>query len=312
LSCFLVPRRRPDGTRNRLQLQRLKDKLGNRSNASAEIEYDDAWARMVGEEGHGVRTIMEMVQQTRLDATVAPAGMMRQAVRRALHHARHRTAFQKRLIEQPLMRNVLADLIVESEAATALAMRIARGFDAAADDDAQRLFARLAVAVGKFWINKRLPGVVCEAMECHGGNGYVEESIMPRLYREAPVNGIWEGSGNVICLDILRAMQREPDSIAAFLDETGAARGADRRLDAAIGALEAALANPADAEMRARRIARRMALVLQATLLVQHAPNAVADAFCASRLDAGGADTYGTLAPNTDFDAILERGGTAE
>ncbi len=307
LCCFLVPRWRPDGTRNRFLIQRLKDKLGNRSNASVEVEYDGTWARMVGREGRGVATIMEMVQHTRLDATVAPAGMMRQAVVNAVHHTSHRTVFQRRLSEQPLMRNVLADMIVESEAATALVMRIARSFDDAATDETARLFSRIAVACGKYWINKRLPNLVYEAMECHGGGGYVEESVMPRLYREAPVNSIWEGSGNVICLDILRAMQREPDSMTAFLAEIEQARGADRRLDAAIGRLKDALVDLSDPETRARRITEMMAVALQGALLVRHAPQAVADAFCASRLAGDWGRSYGTLSPHTDFDAIIDR-----
>ncbi len=233
--------------------------------------------------------------------------MMRQAVVNAVHHTSHRTAFKRRLSEQPLMRNVLADMIVESEAATALVMRIARSFDDAATDEAARLFSRIAVASGKYWINKRLPNLVYEAMECHGGGGYVEESVMPRLYREAPVNSIWEGSGNVICLDILRAMQREPDSMTAFLAEIEQALGADRRLDAAIGRLKDALVDSSEPETRARRITEMMAVALQGALLVRHAPQAVADAFCASRLAGDWGRSYGTLSPHTDFDAIIDR-----
>ena len=307
LTCFLVPRWRPDGTRNPFRIQRLKDKLGNRSNASAEIEYDGTWARMVGEEGRGVSTIMDMVQHTRLDATTAPAGMMRQATVQAVHHATHRTAFQRLLSQQPLMRNVLADLVIESEAATALVMRTARSFDEAGGDEGQRLVSRIAVAVGKYWVNKRLPNHVYEAMECLGGGGYVEESLMPRLYREAPVNSIWEGSGNVICLDVLRAMEREPDSVAAYLAEVEAARGDDERLDAAIDGLKDALADGADKEIRARRVTESMALTLQGALLVQHGPPVVADAFLASRFAGDWGRTYGTLPPGADFDAIIDR-----
>ena len=307
LSCFLVPRWKPDGTRNPFYIQRLKDKLGNRSNASSEIEYDNTWARMVGEEGAGVRTIIEMVHHTRLDTMLAPAGMMRQATVQALHHTAHRTAFQRLLCQQPLMRNVLADLAVESEAATTLVMRIARAYDRSAGDEAARLFARIAVAVGKYWLNKRIAGHVNEAMECLGGAGYVEESIMPRLFREAPLNGIWEGSGNVICLDILRAMQREPESVGVFIDELEAARGADKRLDRSIDALKDELADPDELELRARRITESMALALQGALLVRHAPPAVADAFCASRLAGDWRHAYGTLPTGTDFDAITER-----
>ena len=307
LSCFLVPRWKPDGTRNPFYLQRLKDKLGNRSNASSEIEYHDTWARMVGEEGAGVRTIIEMVHHTRLDTMLAPAGMIRQATVQALHHTAHRTAFQRLLSQQPLMRNVLADLAIESEAATILVMRIARAYDRGAGDEGERLFARIGVAVGKYWLNKRISGHVNEAMECLGGAGYVEESIMPRLFREAPLNGIWEGSGNVICLDILRAMQREPDSVGVFIGELEAARGGDRRLDRSIDALKDELADPSEMELRARRITESMALALQGALLVRHAPPAVADAFCASRLAGDWRHAYGTLPAGTAFDTITER-----
>ena len=307
LSCFFVPRWKPDGTRNPFYIQRLKDKLGNRSNASSEIEYHDTWAQMIGEEGAGVGTILEMVQHTRLDAMLAPAGMMRQATVQALHHTSHRTAFQRLLSQQPLMRNVLADLAVEGEAATALAMRVARAFDGSSGDESERQFARIGVAVGKFWLNKRITSHINEAMECLGGAGYVEESILPRLYREAPVNGIWEGSGNVICLDILRAMQREPESIGIFLDELETARSADIRLDRAIDALKDDLADPSELELRARRITESMALALQGSLLVRHAPAAVADAFCASRLAGDWHHSYGTLPVGTAFDKITER-----
>ena len=307
LSCFLVPRWRPDGSRNTVLVQRLKDKLGNRSNASAEIEYDAAWGRMVGEDGRGVATIMQMVQHTRLDASTGPAGLMRQAVVQAVHHAGHRTAFQRLLSQQPLMRNVLADMVLESEAATALVMRIARAFDEAAADDAARAFARISVAIAKYWINKRVAPLVCEALECHGGNGYVEESMMARLYREAPVNGIWEGSGNVICLDVLRTMRREPDATAALLAELEAARGGDRRLDAAVDRLKDAAAGTHDLEPGARRLTESLAVALEGALLVRHAPAAVADAFCASRLGDEAGRTYGTLPAGVAFDEIIAR-----
>jgi putative acyl-CoA dehydrogenase len=242
LSCFLVPRWKPDGERNPFFIQRLKDKLGNRSNASSEIEYADTWARMLGEQGRGVATILEMVHHTRLDTAVAAAGLMRQALLQALHHAAHRSAFGRRLIEQPLMRNVLADLALECEAATALALRVGRSFDeAGAGGEQARAFGRIATAIAKYWLNKRAPGHVSEALECLGGAGYVEESILPRLYREAPLNGIWEGSGNVICLDVLRVLQREPHALVALFAELELARGADRRLDAAVQALRAEL-----------------------------------------------------------------------
>ena len=307
LTCFLAPRWRPDGSRNPILIQRLKDKLGNRANASAEVEYAGTWAQMVGEEGRGVRTIIEMVHHTRLDTALAPAGFMRQAVVQAVHHAGHRTAFQRRLIDQPLMQNVLADLAVEAEAALALVMRVARAYDESAADPAAAAFARIAVAVAKYWINKRVPGHVFEAMECLGGAGYVEESILPRLYREAPLNGIWEGSGNVICLDVLRAMAREPDSLDAFLAELEAAHGGDARLDAAVDNLKAALTDPEAAELRARRLVEAMALALQGALLVRHAPAAVADAFCAARLDGAGGHVYGTLPPGLALEEIIER-----
>jgi putative acyl-CoA dehydrogenase len=307
LTCFLVPRFRPDGAQNRFFLQRLKDKLGNRSNASGEVEYDDTWARRVGPEGEGVRTIIAMVHHTRLDASVSAAAIMRAAVVQALHHARHRAAFGAKLADQPLMRNVLADLALETEAATAMVMRLARGFDNARADPAAEPMVRLATAITKFWVCKRAPAVVAEAMECLGGGGYVEEGPMPRLYREAPVNGIWEGSGNVLCLDILRTIARTPDALAAYVDEIKAAAGADRRLDTFVGALENALKPSALVEAEARSIVERLALAWQAALLVQSAPPAVADAFCASRLAGTGGRTLGTLAVGADAKAITAR-----
>ena len=309
LSCFLVPRWRPDGTRNRFFVQRLKDKLGNHSNASSEIEYQDTWARMLGEDGRGVRTILDMVHHTRNDTVTAPASFMRQAVIQASHHVAHRSAFGKRLVEQPLMRNVLGDLVVEAEAATVLAMRISRSFDdAATGAEEAQAFCRIATAVAKYWLNKRAPGHVVEALECLGGAGYVEENVFPRLYREAPLNGIWEGSGNVICLDVLRAMAREPGSVEAFLAELELARGGDRRLDAAIDAVRDALRDGSDLELRARRVTEQMALALQGALLVRHAPPAVADAFCVSRLGGDHGRVYGTLPSGLDLDALVRRG----
>ena len=309
LSCFLVPRWRPDATRNRFFVQRLKDKLGNHSNASSEIEYQDTWARMVGEDGRGVRTILDMVHHTRNDTVTAPASFMRQAVIQASHHVEFRSAFGKRLVEQPLMRNVLGDLVVEAEAATTLAMRISRSFDdAATGAEEAQAFCRIATAVAKYWLNKRAPGHVVEALECLGGAGYVEESVFPRLYREAPLNGIWEGSGNVICLDVLRAMAREPGSVEAFLAELERARGGDRRLDAAIDGVRDALRDGTDLELRARRVTEQMALALQGALLVRHAPPAVADAFCASRLGGDHGRVYGTLPAGLDLEALVRRG----
>lgn len=307
LTCFLVPRWTPDGKRNGLRLMRVKDKMGNRSNASAEIEYEGALAVMVGAEGRGVRTIIDMVQHTRLDAALGSAALMRQAAVQAAHYVSHRSAFQKRLIQQPLMRNVIADLGLEAEAAITLMMRIARAFDDAPQDPQSAAFARIATAVAKFWVCKRTPGQVYEAMECMGGPGYIEESPMPRLYREAPVNSIWEGSGNVICLDVLRAMHKEPDSAIAFLAEVDKGRGLDGRLDKAIDGLKRELANHADAEARARRVVERMALALQGSLMARHAPPVVAEAFLATRLGGDGGASYGTLPPSVDVETLIAR-----
>jgi len=313
-SCFLLPRILPDGSRNAFHIQRLKDKLGNHSNASSEIELHGAWARMVGEPGRGVPTIIEMVGHTRLDCVIGSAAAMRTAVVNALHHTAHRSAFGKKLIDQPLMRNVLADLCVESEASTALAMRLARAYDEArADADAgddetdAQLLKRLATAVGKFWTCKRVPNHAFEALECLGGAGYVEESGMPRLYREAPLASIWEGSGNVMSLDVLRALTRSPRALEVFIAEVEQARGADARLDARVRELKDQFADPATLELRARRVVETMALCLQGSLLVRDAPAAVADAFCASRLAGDGGLEYGTLPAGVDFEAILAR-----
>jgi putative acyl-CoA dehydrogenase len=310
LSCFAVPRWRPDGTRNQVFIQRLKDKLGNRSNASSEIELDGAWGVLVGEEGRGVATIINMVNHTRLDCTIGAAATMRQALAQAAHHAAHRSAFGKALIDQPLMGNVLADLAVESEAATAVMMRLARAYDAAgasSESESEAAFARLATAVAKYWVCKRQPVFVGEALECLGGNGYVEESIMPRLFRESPLNGIWEGSGNVICLDVLRAMARQPASLEAFRAELALAAGADARYDSFVARIDAELADLADIEGRARRVVEAMALALQGSLLLRHSAPAVADAFCASRLSGDWGRAFGTLPAGVDIDAIVER-----
>lgn len=312
LSCFLVPRWRPDGMRNPFLIQRLKDKLGDRSNASCEIEYRRTWAQLIGEQGHGVRAIIEMVHHTRLDTAAAAAGLMRQAVVQAVHHTSHRSAFGRLLSQQPLMRNVLADLVVEWAAATIFAARVARSFDETTGNPAAAAFSRLAVALAKYWINKRLPGHACEALECHGGSGYVEESIMPRLYRQAPLNSIWEGSGNVICLDVLRTMEREPAAAEQLLAEIEAARGGDRRLDRSLERLKADLGNNSDKEMRARLTTERMAVVLQAALLVRHGPAAIADAFCASRLGGDWGWTLGTLPAGTAFDEIISYGRVSQ
>ncbi len=314
LSCFLVPRVLDDGRRNPFHLQRLKDKLGNRSNASSEVELHGTWAQMVGEPGRGVRTIIEMVGHTRLDCVIGTAAGMRVAVTQAIHHATHRSAFGRRLLDQPLMRNVLSDLAVESEAATLLAMRLARAYDEAHVDAREgvqespaQLFKRLATAVGKYWVCKRAPNHAFEALECLGGNGYVEASGMPRLYREAPLASIWEGSGNVMCLDVMRAMAHQPQSWEVFLAEVEEARGGDRRLDAHVDALRAQMCHPQELELRARRVVEQMALALQGSLLVRHSPSAVADAFCASRLDRDGGLEYGTLPPGSDLESILQR-----
>ncbi|MFJ8252731.1 acyl-CoA dehydrogenase family protein [Streptomyces sp. NPDC094466] len=305
LTCFLLPRVLPDGTRNVFAIQRLKDKLGNRSNASAEVEFDGTWARRVGEEGRGVRTIIEMVAATRLDCVVGSAALMRQAVAQAIHHSAYRGAFGGPLIDKPLMRNVLADLALESEAATVLAMRLAAAYDT--DTAEERAFLRLAVPAAKYWVTKRCSAVVGEALECLGGNGYVEESGMPRLLREAPLNSIWEGSGNVQALDVLRALQREPRALDAFLREVGRARGADHRLDAAIKGLLTELADLEGVEARARRLVERIALVLQGSLLVRWAPPEVSDAFCASRLGGDWGSAFGTLPHTLDLASVVAR-----
>ena len=285
ISCFLVPRWRPDGQRNNLFIQRIKDKLGNRSNASTEMEFQDTYGTMVGAEGRGIRTIIEMVIGNRLYCAMSSAGIMRQALVQALHHTRHRSAFQKRLIQQPLMQNVLADMAIEVEAA----------------------LARIGTAVAKYWNTKRCPGLVAEALECHGGPGYVEECIMPRLYREAPLNSIWEGSGNIMGLDVLRAMTREPDAIPAFTAELEMARGNDANLDHRIDDLRAELENKIGIEARMRMITEMMALCLQGALLTQHAPAAVAEAFCASRLAPRYRGAYGTLPEGCDLLAVIDR-----
>lgn len=305
LTCFLLPRVLPDGTRNAFAIQRLKDKLGNRSNASSEVEFDGTWARRVGEEGRGVRTIIEMVAATRLDCVLGSAALMRQAVAQAIHHCTYRSAFGGVLIEKPLMRNVLADLALESEAATVLALRLAAAYDA--DTETERAFLRIAVPTAKYWVTKRCTPLAGEALECLGGNGYVEESGMPRLLREAPLNSIWEGSGNVQALDVLRALQREPQALNAFLQEVGRARGADHRLDGAIKDMLTELADLNGIEARARRLVERMALVLQGSLLVRWAPPEVADAFCASRLGGDWGSAFGTLPHSLDLASIVER-----
>ena len=304
LTCFLLPRWTPGGERNRFHIQRLKAKLGNRSNASSEIEFAGAWARRIGDEGRGVPTIIEMVQHTRLDCVIGSSALMRQALVQAIHHARHRKAFGRFLIDQPLMRNVLADLWLESEAATVLMMRLARAFDLRDTHEHEHGLARLGTAVAKYWICKRTPPFVNEAQECLGGNGYVEECVLPRLYREAPLNSIWEGSGNVICLDILRAMTRDAASLEAVAGEINQARGADRRFDAFTDRLHSALTASRD-EASARRLAEHLALALQASLLIRNSASEIADAFCASRLDGESHFTFGSMRATIDVEAAF-------
>src|SRR5215471_21285497 len=317
LTCFLLPRVLPGGERNGLRIERLKDKLGNRSNASAEIELDAALAWQVGEAGRGVATIIDMVSATRLDCVVGSAAGMRLATVAAVHHASHRQAFGKDLVAHPLMGSVLADLALESQAAAVLALRLAGAADRAGrGDEAERALLRVALPAAKYWVCKRTPAHAAEALECLGGNGYVEDSGMPRLYREAPLNSIWEGSGNVTALDVLRAFGREPETIEAFFGELELAAGGDRRLDAALGQLRQLLAGletatSLEAQYGARRLAGLIAVSMQAALLVRHLPGPLADAFCGSRLGAGAAAgpgaPFGTLPDGLDVAAIIDR-----
>ena len=307
LSCFLLPRVLPDGSRNPIHIQRLKDKLGNKANASAEVEFRGASAWLVGEEGRGIPQILEMGTMTRLDCALGTSGLIRQALSLALDHAAQRSAFGKLLIAQPLMRNVLADMALESEAATALAIRLARAFDKP-DDAHQQLMARLLTPVAKFWICKRGSQLAQEAMECLGGNGYVEEGgegVMARVYREMPLNSIWEGAGNIMALDLLRGL-RKGDAVAALVEELAPARGQHAALDRLADALPARIEAMAT-EIEARRLAQDVALAVQAALLVQTAPAAVHDAFCASRLGGDWGHAFGTLGASVDFDAIIRR-----
>ncbi len=311
LSCFLLPRWRPDGTKNPLQIQRLKPKMGNVSNASGETELRGALAWIIGEEGRGVRTIIDMVAMTRFDCLLGSAAGMRAALAQAAHHASHRAAFGALLREAPLMRNVLADLAVESEAATALALRMADAQDVAqAGEESARLLVRIGTAVGKYWVCKRAPGHAYEAMECIGGSGVMQESLTSRLFRDSPINAIWEGSGNIQCLDLIRAMRRTPKSLEVLLAELDAARGTDARYDAALAALHAELADPVDLEYRSREIIERIALTFQAAILLHRGHPAVTEAFLASRLSPSGAGSgrlYGTLPRGLDLEPILER-----
>ncbi len=307
LTCFLMPRWMPDGTRNPIRIQRLKDKLGDRSNASSEIELLDTWAARIGDEGRGVRTIIEMVNHTRLDCVLGSTAVMRQGVAQATWHAAHRSAFGARLDQQPLMVNVLADLAIESEAATLAALRLARAFDADPADEHEQLVKRLVTPVVKYWTCKRAPQHAAEALECLGGAGFVEESDLPRLFRQSPVNGVWEGSGNVICLDVLRALARAPEALDAYWRELDVVAGTDARFDAAAAGLRKELGDLDAIEHRARRVVEAMATVFQASLLLQHSPAAVADAFVASRLGDDSGRAFGTLPTGLDLPAIVER-----
>ena len=307
VSCFLATGWLPDGARNRLKIQRLKDKCGNQSNASSEVEFQGLHAVLLGEEGHGIRTIVEMAHLTRLDFAIGSAGLMRQALSQAIHHVSNRRAFQRRLVDLPIMRNVVADLALEAEALMWLGLRLAAALDRSGASEAERLLSRIATPMAKYWACKRAPAFVVEALECHGGNGFIEDHLMARLYREAPLNGIWEGSGNVVCLDVIRALQREPEAAGVFLDELGAARGADLRFDALIGDLGDRLADLPKAEGQARRTIEMMALALQASLLLRHSTSAVADAFCATRLEGDWGRAFGTMASGLDEPAIIER-----
>jgi putative acyl-CoA dehydrogenase len=311
LTCFFVPRWLPDGSANPFQINRLKDKCGNRSNASSEIEYHGTWALRVGEEGRGIATLIEMAHLTRFDIVVAIAGMMRGMLVQALHHCRHRCAFGKPLVEQPLMQNVLADLCLEWEAASLLAFRLARAFDAAAYDPKEKLLSRLLTPVAKYWLAKRNPAFMAEAMECLGGNGFTEEWPLARFYREAPLNGIWEGSGNVICLDVLRVLRKEPDALAALLAEVQVAAADEPRLQAWLDRLQPALSAGENVELRARYIVESLALAVQAALMLRHAPAFAADAFCVSRLANQWGKAWGTLPAGVDCAAIVRRAAPA-
>lgn len=307
ISCFVVPGWLTDGTRNGIAIQRLKEKCGNRSNASSEVEFRGAIGHMIGEPGRGLRTGLSMNHNSRLDIAASAAGLMRQAVSLAAHHATHRRAFQRALIDQPIMQNVLADLAVEAEAAAWLAFRLFAAVDRQEASESERLLARIGAPIAKYWLAKRAPAVVVEALECHGGNGFIEENPMARLYREAPLNSIWEGSGNVICLDVLRSLEREPGSLVAVLDELGEAKGVDRRFDAHLAALEGDLPELIRQEGQARRLVERLALMLQASLLLRYSSGEVADAFIASRLDGGWAGHFGDLPVGLDAAALARR-----
>ena len=305
LSCFLVPRWKPNGERNSFFIQRLKDKLGNRSNASSEIELDDTLGTMIGEEGKGIKTILDMVIGNRIYCAVSSASLMRQAVVQVLHHVSHRSAFQKRLIDQPLMRNVVADMILESEAALNLSLRVARAVDNQNSNEDERSFARISTAISKYWVTKRAPYLVFEALECHGGPGYIEESVMPRLYREAPLNSIWEGSGNVMCLDVLRALQRDKNALPALLKELDLAKGANHNFDVSLANLKSNLDSSKGIETEARLITEKMACLIQASIFIKSGQEEKISAFCDSRLGPTWSGAFGTLSEGTNFDEII-------
>jgi len=311
LSCFLVPRFRPDGTKNAVRIQRLKDKLGDWANASSEVEFHGAFGELVGVEGRGIATIIEMVALTRLDCMIGSAAQMRQAIVQAIHHTSQREAFGKLLIEQPIMRNVIADLALESEAALALTMRIARAVGMIESDPHEAALARIATAIGKYWICKRTPVLINEAQECLGGNGYVEENIMPRLYRQAPLNSIWEGSGNVQCLDVLRALNKEPETRDALFAELQKAAGKNQHYDAELSLLAGRFDDIETLEFRSRYVIERLALMLQASILLSSAHPEIAEAFCRSRLTGEYGLAFGTLSPDAPMDLLINRAAGA-
>jgi putative acyl-CoA dehydrogenase len=307
ISCFLAQGWRDDGSRNQLKIQRLKDKLGNRSNASSEVEFFGLEAVMIGQEGRGIATLLDMAHLTRLECALGSAALIRQSTVQAIHHTSHRTAFQRRLADQPMMTNLLADLALESEAATWLAMRAAAALDAADRDDREKSLNRVLTPIAKYWVCRRAPAVLAEVLEAHGGNGFVEDHCIARLYREAPLNGLWEGSGNVICLDVLRALTRAPESAEALHLELLTAKSLHPALDKAITEIDAVLAAPQNFEANARRIVERLAVALQASLLLRHAPSAIADAFCRSRLAGDHGIALGTLPQDLNLHAMIDR-----
>jgi putative acyl-CoA dehydrogenase len=309
ISCFLARGWLADGSRNRLLIQRLKEKCGNRSNASSEVEFRDLEGVMIGAEGAGIRTLLEMAHLTRLECAIGSAALIRQAVVQAIHHARHRVAFQRALVDQPMMTNLLADLALESEAAMWLAMRAAAALDASARDEGEKALNRILTPIAKYWVCRRAPAVAAEVLEVHGGNGFVEDHLIARLYRDAPLNGVWEGSGNVICLDVMRGIGRAPESVAALMAEIALAKGMHPALDAALRRLDGWLAAPGRFEANARRIVEEMALAVSASLLLRYAPAAMAEAFCASRLGAEHAMALGTLPEGLGLREIVDRTG---